>query len=61
MQPLGLPGLPLHLRLDPLSGFFLALLGAAELGVTAPPATSAIRSGVRWPCSRSGITSCWPG
>ncbi len=32
--PLGLPGLPFHLRLDPLSAFFLLLLGAASFGVT---------------------------
>jgi len=32
--PLGLPDLPFHLRLDPLSGFFLILLGAASLGVS---------------------------
>jgi len=32
--PLGLPGLPFHLRLDALSAFFLLLLGAASLGVS---------------------------
>jgi formate hydrogenlyase subunit 3/multisubunit Na+/H+ antiporter MnhD subunit len=32
--PLGLPDLPFHLRLDPLSGFFLILLGGASLGVS---------------------------
>jgi len=32
--PLGLPDLPLHLRLDPLSAFFLILLGGASLGVS---------------------------
>ncbi len=32
--PLGLPGLPFHLRLDALSGFFLTLLGAAAAGIT---------------------------
>ncbi len=32
--PLGLPDLPLHLRLDPLSGFFLILLGTASFGVS---------------------------
>ncbi|MBI5889625.1 MAG: hydrogenase 4 subunit B [Nitrosomonadales bacterium] len=32
--PLGLPDLPFHLRLDPLSGFFLILLGGATLGVS---------------------------
>ncbi|MGA8862804.1 MAG: hydrogenase 4 subunit B [Gallionella sp.] len=32
--PLGLPDLPLHLRLDPLSGFFLILLGGASFGVS---------------------------
>ena len=31
--PLGLPDLPFHLRLDPLSGFFLLLLGAASAGI----------------------------
>ncbi|MCX8115684.1 MAG: proton-conducting transporter membrane subunit, partial [Burkholderiaceae bacterium] len=33
--PLGLPGLPFHLRLDALSAFFLILLGAASAGVSA--------------------------
>ena len=32
--PIGLPGLPLHLRLDPLSAFFLILLGGASFGVS---------------------------
>lgn len=32
--PLGLPDLPLHLRLDPLSAFFLLLLGAAGAGIS---------------------------
>ena len=32
--PLGLPGLPFHLRLDALSAFFLMLLGAAAAGVS---------------------------
>jgi hydrogenase-4 component B len=32
--PLGLPDLPFHLRLDPLSAFFLLLLGAASVGVS---------------------------
>jgi formate hydrogenlyase subunit 3/multisubunit Na+/H+ antiporter MnhD subunit len=32
--PLGLPELPFHLRLDPLSGVFLILLGGASLGVS---------------------------
>ncbi len=32
--PLGLPGLPLHLRLDPLAAFFLILLGGASFGVS---------------------------
>jgi len=32
--PIGLPDLPFHLRLDPLSGFFLTLLGGAAFGVT---------------------------
>lgn len=32
--PLGLPDLPFHLRLDPLSAFFLLLLGAAAAGVS---------------------------
>ena len=34
VMPLGLPDLPLHLRLDPLSAFFLILLGGASLGVS---------------------------
>ena len=33
--PLGLPGLPFHLRLDPLAGFFLLVIGAASAGVSA--------------------------
>ena len=32
--PIGLPDLPFHLRLDPLSAFFLVLLGGAAFGVT---------------------------
>ncbi|NTV94614.1 MAG: hydrogenase 4 subunit B [Thiobacillus sp.] len=32
--PIGLPDLPIHLRLDALSGFFLILLGGAAVGVT---------------------------
>jgi formate hydrogenlyase subunit 3/multisubunit Na+/H+ antiporter MnhD subunit len=32
--PLGMPGLPFHLRMDALSSFFLFLLGAASLGIT---------------------------
>jgi hydrogenase-4 component B len=32
--PLGLPGLPFHLRLDALSAFFLILLGGASFGVS---------------------------
>jgi formate hydrogenlyase subunit 3/multisubunit Na+/H+ antiporter MnhD subunit len=32
--PLGLPGLPFHLRMDGLAGFFLTLLGAVSAGVT---------------------------
>ena len=33
--PIGLPGLPFHLRLDALSAFFLLLLGGAGAGVSA--------------------------
>jgi hydrogenase-4 component B len=32
--PMGLPDLPLHLRLDPLSAFFLIVLGGASFGVS---------------------------
>jgi hydrogenase-4 component B len=32
--PFGLPGLPFHLRLDPLSAFFLLLLGATAAAVS---------------------------
>src|SRR5687768_3531159 len=32
--PLGLPDLPFHVRLDPLSAFFLMLLGAAGAAVS---------------------------
>ena len=33
--PLGPPDLPFHLRIDPLAGFFLLLLGAVSAGVSA--------------------------
>lgn len=33
--PLGLPDLPFHLRIDPLAGFFLMLLGAVSAGISA--------------------------
>ena len=33
--PIGLPGLPFHFRLDPLSAFFLMVIGAAAAGVSA--------------------------
>jgi formate hydrogenlyase subunit 3/multisubunit Na+/H+ antiporter MnhD subunit len=32
--PLGLPDLPFHLRLDPLAGYFLLLLGSVSAGVS---------------------------
>ena len=32
--PLGLPGLPFHIRLDALSSFFLMLIGAASAGIS---------------------------
>jgi formate hydrogenlyase subunit 3/multisubunit Na+/H+ antiporter MnhD subunit len=32
--PLGLPDLPLHVRLDPLAAFFLALIGASAAGIS---------------------------
>jgi hydrogenase-4 component B len=32
--PLGLPDLPFHFRLDPLSAFFLTLLGGASAGIS---------------------------
>ncbi len=32
--PIGLPGLPFHLRLDALTSFFLFLLGAASAGIS---------------------------
>ena len=31
---IGLPGLPFHMRLDPLASVFLALLGAASAGIS---------------------------
>ncbi|MCC6532871.1 MAG: hydrogenase 4 subunit B [Burkholderiales bacterium] len=34
LLPLGLPGLPFHLRLDPLAGFFLFLLGIGAAGIS---------------------------
>ena len=34
LLPLGLPDLPFHLRLDPLSAFFLVLLGGTVFGVS---------------------------
>ena len=33
--PIGLPGLPFHLRLDPLAAFFLGVIGAVSAGVSA--------------------------
>ncbi|MDR3413738.1 MAG: hydrogenase 4 subunit B [Formivibrio sp.] len=42
--PLGLPDLPFHIRLDPLSGFFLLLLGLAGTG-TSTFAAGYFRSG----------------
>jgi len=32
--PMGLPELPLHVRLDPLAAFFLALIGASTVGIS---------------------------
>jgi formate hydrogenlyase subunit 3/multisubunit Na+/H+ antiporter MnhD subunit len=32
--PLGLPDLPFHLRIDPLAGFFLMLLGTVSAGIS---------------------------
>ena len=32
--PLGLPELPVHLRIDPLAAFFLFLLGSASTGIS---------------------------
>ena len=32
--PLGLPDLPLHVRLDPLAAFFLALIGSSTVGMS---------------------------
>ena len=32
--PLGLPDLPFHLRVDPLAGFFLLLLGSVSAGIS---------------------------
>jgi hydrogenase-4 component B len=32
--PIGLPGLPLHLRLDSLAAFFLMVIGAASAGIS---------------------------
>jgi len=32
--PIGLPGLPFHLRLDALSAFFIVLLGVASAGIS---------------------------
>ncbi|EQD80967.1 hydrogenase 4 subunit B [mine drainage metagenome] len=32
--PVGLPNLPMHLRLDPLSSIFLVLLGASSFGIS---------------------------
>ena len=32
--PLGLPDLPFHLRVDPLTGFFLMLLGSVSAGIS---------------------------
>ena len=35
MLPLGLPGLPFHLRLDGLAAYFLFVIGAVAAGVSA--------------------------
>src|SRR5207249_1916865 len=32
--PLGLPDLPFHVRMDPLAGFFLMLLGSVSAGIS---------------------------
>src|SRR3989442_2700428 len=32
--PLGLPDLPFHLRIDPLAGFFLILVGSVPAGIS---------------------------
>jgi len=32
--PLGLPDMPFHLRIDPLAGFFLMLLGSVSAGIS---------------------------
>ena len=32
--PLGLPDLPSHVRMDPLAGFFLMLLGSVSAGIS---------------------------
>ncbi|MBS0213203.1 MAG: hydrogenase 4 subunit B [Proteobacteria bacterium] len=34
VAPIGLPELPFHLRLDPLAGIFLALIGLASTGIS---------------------------
>jgi formate hydrogenlyase subunit 3/multisubunit Na+/H+ antiporter MnhD subunit len=44
--PLGLPELPFHLRLDPLAGFFLLLLGSVSAGVS-------VYAGGYWRAERS--------
>src|SRR5437899_13015530 len=38
--PLGLPDLPFHLRVDPLAGFFLMLLGSVSAGISVSAAGS---------------------
>src|SRR5258706_6556981 len=32
--PLGLPDMPFHMRIDPLAGFFLMLLGSVSAGIS---------------------------
>ena len=66
--PVGLPGLPFHLRLDALSSFFLFLLGATSAGISTRPSSGSGRAGA-WAfmspkaAAMSGATlpgSTWP-
>jgi hydrogenase-4 component B len=60
--PIGLPGLPFHLRLDSLSAFFLMVIGAASAGISAfrgrllPPG----RGHAARACCAWSTTSSWP-
>ena len=63
--PLGLPDLPFHLRIDPLAGFFLLLLGSVSAGVSVYAAgyfrdETAGRLSADRACSTTCSSPAWP-